>query len=75
MGSAGAVQSCLMTPVRHNIVRCEADQTKPLAYLTCAPRTKVRIGGYVAAGFFIALILIAGAVWMLVGPGIMRGPR
>ena len=64
-----------MTPVRHNIVRCEADQAKPLVYLTSLRRTPQRMGGYVAAGFFIALILIAGAVWMLVGPGIMRGPR
>lgn len=64
-----------MTPVRHHIVRCETDQPKPLAYLTCLPRPKPKFGGYIAAGFFIALILIGGAVWMIVGPGIMRGPR
>ena len=72
MGSADEVQPHLMTPVRHHIVRCEAGQTKPLAYLTAVQPPKPRFAGYVAAGFFIALILVAGAVWMLVGPGIMR---
>ena len=64
-----------MTAPRHHIVRCEADQTRPPAYLTQVRKPRPRIAGYVTAGLVIALILIAGTVWMLVGPSIMRGPR
>ncbi len=66
-----------MTPTRHHIVGSETEQVRPLAYVTVYARTKSkpRLGAVLASVAILALILLAGAVWLILGPAIMRAGR
>ena len=62
-----------MNRERHHIVRSEADQSRPLVYLTSAARRRRRIGELVMTVAIFTLLVIAGVTWVLVGGAIMRG--
>ena len=64
-----------MNRERHHIIRNEADQPRPLVYLSSAARRHRRIGDLVTTILIVSLLLIAGATWVLVGGVIMRGER
>ena len=59
-------------PVQHRITRSEADQAKPLAYLSMYRPSRRRRGGYLAAalaGGLLALIA-AAALAMIAGAAV-----
>ena len=62
-----------MNRERHHIVRNEADQPRPLVYLTSAAKRRRRISDLATTVLIIALLLVAGVTWVLVGAAVMRG--
>ena len=47
---------------RHRIVGSEADQAKPLAYVSIYPRRGREMGRYIAAALIGALLMLAAAI-------------
>lgn len=56
---------------RHRIVGCEADNPKPLAYLSMFPRRRRGIGRYLAAVLIGALLMLAVGVALATFTGLV----
>ncbi len=62
------------TQFPHRIVKSEADQPRPLAYVRLFPRGRRRVSGYLLAALLGgALALAAAAAFAVVGGALVRG--
>ncbi len=56
-----------MTP--HRIIKSEADQPKPLAYLRMYPPGRRRVSGYLVAGVIGGVVALGAAIAAMVAGG------